>query len=261
MPARLARCRRCGLGFRNPQPDQATLAALYAAGSETAWEIADLPRPDWRRAVSMIEQIGAATVLDVGCFDGSFLASLPPSVGRYGIEINREAVRRAENRGVNIVANDLHDLESLAEQFDCVAAFDVLEHVHDPARLLSFMLGAVKPGGHLVFATGNFAAPAHRLIGSRYLYSWYQEHIAFVSPAWTHLQARRLGFEVVALERFSHHPSGKRGFVMGALKNAVYRAAQPMIDRVRGRTPAGMTPGPPVWTSAEDHFIALLRRV
>jgi SAM-dependent methyltransferase len=263
-PARLALCRDCRLGYRSPQPSRERLAELYAAGSETAWTIEDQERPDWHLAADRLREVGASSVLDVGCFDGAFFDLVDEGIERFGIEINPEAAQRAQHRGVDIVATDLHQLDELGKSFDCVVAFDVIEHVHDPAEFLAVLNRSVRVGGHVILATGDFSAPTRRLMGSRYLYSWYQEHIAFISPRWIVLQAPRLGFEVVQITRFSHHNLGLRGLVAGFAKNAAYRVAPSMVDRARIRVPsegsAPSLPAPPAWTSAKDHFLVLLRK-
>lgn len=264
MPARLAVCRHCHLGFRSPQPSREKLAELYAAGSESAWQIEDQPRPDWRRAAELVSEIAASTVLDVGCFDGSFFDLVDPDVTRLGIEINPEASQRARQRGVTILARDLHELRSIGTTVDCAVAFDVIEHVHDPADFLSELLHVVGPGGHVIIATGDFTSPEQRMMRSKYLYSWYQEHIAFVSPRWIRAHAAGLGVEIVELERFSHHPHGARGFLSGLAKNAAYRLAPDLVNRGR-RSPLAdgetlPSVAPPAWVSAKDHFLVLLRK-
>lgn len=258
--ADLAVCRTCGLGFRSPQPPQDVLARLYEAGSGTAWSEATTDRRDWEIAAEMVARVSAANVLDVGCFDGAFLDSLPPGVERVGIEINVDAAATAKGRGVRIAAEDLFDASLGEERFDLVAAFDVIEHVHDPRAFLGTMAGLVRPGGHLLFATGNLDARTWKLMGSRYLYCWFQEHIAFVSPRWTLAEAARHGLEVVDIVRFGHGPQGARAFLAGAVKNLLYKLAPGLIARLRR---AGVAPDvalpPPAWTGARDHFVALLR--
>lgn len=267
MPARLGVCRDCHLGFKSPQPSLARLAQLYAAGSDSAWLVEEEPRPDWRAAAQLVGELGSSTVLDVGCFDGAFFDQVDVSVGRFGVEINPDAAARARGRGVDVVAADLNDLAKLGREFDCVVAFDVIEHVHDPAAFLAELGRVAKTGGHVILATGNFFAPTQRLMGSRYLYSWYQEHIAFVSPRWMQMHAPRLGFNVVRVTRFSHHPRGVRGFLVGSVKNAVYRLAPGLLERLRARfrdgepgAAVGIATGPPAWLSARDHFIVLLEK-
>lgn len=268
MPADLVRCEDCGLGYRDPQPSQATLARLYQAGSATAWSVEVGSRRDWSLAAAVVARVAPANVLDVGCFDGGFLRMLPPGIERVGIEINPEAADRSREAGVRIAASDLNELAGTAESFDCVVAFDVIEHVHDPAAFLKMLAGVVRPGGHLIFATGNFDAPTWRVMGSRYLYCWFQEHIAFVSPRWTERQAAPLGLSVVELTPFGHLESGPVGFATGLAKNLLYRVAPGIVDASRKRSPAddaeqvlaGELPAPPAWVSARDHFLAVLRK-
>ena len=266
MPAKLAVCRTCHLGFRSPQPLQADLAELYESGSESAWsEGGDLERRDWELAAEWVSRVEASSVLDVGCFDGGFLELLPGTVRKAGVEINPAAARRAADRGVEIVARDLNDLAKFTEQFDLVCAFDVIEHVHDPSGFLATLANVVSPGGHVVFATGDLEAPTARVMGSRHLYSWFLEHISFVSPRWVRRAAPRLGFDIVSIEHFSHSSEARFGFLVGMLKNGVYKMSPRLLDVVRAmarpsQEPSTVPTSPPAWTSARDHMLVVLRR-
>ncbi len=262
MPAVLAVCTTCHLGFRSPQPLKVRLGELYAGGSESAWsEPDDHARRDWNLAASWVARVGATRVLDVGCFDGGFLGLLPATIVKAGVEINPAAVERAAAAGIEIVANDLHDLESVDVEFDLVSAFDVIEHVNDPRAFLDGLLHVVRPGGHVAFATGNLASPTWRLMGSKYLYSWFLEHISFVSPRWIRREAPSLGYRVVSVERFSHNSAARFGFLAGLLKNAAYRLSPRLVDSLRARSqPGGVPAAPPGWTAARDHILVILQR-
>ena len=265
MPAELAVCRTCHLGFRSPQPRIEELGALYESGSESAWSADELERRDWELAAGWVNRLGATSVLDVGCFDGGFLGLLPGSVRKAGVEINAAAARRAAGRGVKIVARDLNDLAELNQQFDLVAAFDVIEHVHDPSGFLATLANVVLPGGHVIFATGDLEAATARIMGSRHLYSWFLEHISFVSPRWVRRAAPRLGFDIVSIEHFSHTSEVRFGFLAGMLKNGVYKMSPRLLDRVRAiarpsREPLSVPTAPPAWTSARDHMLVVLRK-
>jgi SAM-dependent methyltransferase len=267
MPADLVLCRVCRLGFRHPQPSHEQLVRLYESGSDSAWSETGAERQDWKIATGLIARIGAASVLDIGCFDGGFLSGLPSGVDKVGVEIHPGAAQRAQERGVRVVAADLYELNELDERFDCVVAFDVIEHVHDPRRFLTELVSAVRPGGHVIIATGNIETPTRRFMGSRYLYSWFQEHIAFVSPRWTRSEASRLGLSVVETIRFSHTSGGLLGYFGGFVKNAAYKAAPGAVQRARVWSLATASPleralssAPPAWTAAKDHFVVLLRK-
>lgn len=252
-------CRDCHLGFRSPQPSLETLAAWYESGAHEAWTAPAKRRLDWELAERNIARLGVGSVLDVGCFDGAFLARLPQTLDRAGIEINQAAAERAREQGIRIVAADLHELADHQERFDCVVAFDVLEHVHDPQTLLASLAGAARPGGHVIVATGNLDAASWRVMGSRYLYCWFQEHIAFASPRWLANVAPGLGLEVVSVEKYSPRPGPRRGLLVGAAKNVAYRLAPRLVNRSRSGVLPGAEPAPPAWAAARDHFIAVLR--
>ena len=265
MPAELAVCRACRLGFRSPQPRLDELGALYESGSESAWCADELEREDWDMAAGWVDRLGVTSVLDVGCFDGRFLELLPSTVKKAGVEINPAAAQRAAGRGVEIVARDLNFLSELTEEFDLVSAFDVIEHVHDPSGLLAVLANLVPPGGHVIFATGDMEAPTARVMGSRHLYLWFLEHISFVSPRWVRQAAPRLGFDIVSIEHFSHSSGVRFGFLAGMLKNGAYRLSPRLLDQVRSRVrpseEASPVPtSPPAWTSARDHMLVVLRR-
>lgn len=268
MPAQLAVCQSCLLGFRSPQPSKSELADLYESGSETAWsEGSEVIRKDWELAAQWVERIGASRVLDIGCFDGGFLEMLPATILKAGVEINPAASQRAAERGVQLVASDFHDLDVVAETFDLVSAFDVIEHVHNPKAFLETLSAVVRPGGYVLFATGNLDSPTWRVLRSRYLYSWYLEHIAFVSPRWVNRHAQSLGFEVAAIDRFSHTSDKQFGFLIGLLKNCAYRISPRLANAVRVMSrhssleePPTLSAGPPAWTSARDHILVVLRK-
>jgi hypothetical protein len=101
-------------------------------------------------------------------------------------------------------------------------------------------------------------------MGSRHLYSWFLEHISFVSPRWVRRAAPRLGFDIVSIERFSHS-SARFGFLAGMLKNGLYRFSPRLLHKVRARARpsqemSAVPTSPPAWTSAKDHILVVLRR-
>ncbi|MFP3571171.1 methionine biosynthesis protein MetW, partial [Paraburkholderia sp. SIMBA_030] len=66
-------------------------------------------RPDFRAIARWVEP--RATVLDLGCGDGSLLSLLTEEldVQGYGIEINDAGVLAATQNGVNVIQQNLED--------------------------------------------------------------------------------------------------------------------------------------------------------
>ena len=96
------------------------------------------------------------SLIDVGCGGGVTLA-LAQQMGWKvsGLEIDPLACKAANNIGLNVIQGDYSKLSEIAEKFDCVLCSHVLEHVHDPAEMLSFLTGSLKSNGHLFLSLPN----------------------------------------------------------------------------------------------------------
>jgi SAM-dependent methyltransferase len=266
----LYRCESCRLAFKWPRPPQGEINASHSEGELVEWDDSFQGREDWRLAADFISRRGSPrTVLDVGCFDGQFLAQFGDDWGKYGVEVHAQAAIRARERGVRIVGEDLaRDLEKISRRFEAVVAFDVIEHVPDPMQLLTRMSSLAAPGGYVLLSSGNTDAPSWRLMGSRYWYCTLPAHISFISPRWCDLAARKLGLEIVQITRFSHvgrrTPMGEAG---DWAKNAVYKFA-PVVARTLRRLGAGamnvaahpeLADSPPCFGHSKDHLFVAFR--
>ena len=263
----LYRCRGCHLMFRSPRPDEDDLRALYSAGSDLAWISRADDRADWTTAVSWIRKrlpIGAR-ILDVGCFDGSFLELLGPQYGRFGIEIQPSAREKARARGLEIVASGYHDLDKIANRFDGIVSFDLIEHVHDPLMFLSILTRALRSPGIIIVSSANSDATTWRLMGARYWYCAISEHISFISPRWSQAAAEKVGLTLENIAFFSHVRASLPQKCSELVKNLLYRASPASVRLLRrkgvGRKNTNRFESlgeyPPSWMSARDHFIFL----
>ncbi|HWI15873.1 MAG TPA: class I SAM-dependent methyltransferase [Burkholderiales bacterium] len=266
----LYRCPACRLGFRHPRLPKAQLDALYAAGSEGSWTWEASDRTDWTLAAQTLRELlpGAARVLDIGCFDGTFLASLGPDVDKYGIEIMPSAADAARSKGIRIVASDFASLASTPGAYDAITAFDVIEHVEDPVAFLALLARAMRPGGVIVVSTGNLDAWSWALMRSSYWYCAIPEHISFLSESWFRHAARTLG---LVPERVVHYPHAKATLkrrVFETAANFTYLVAPSAIAALRrrgvGNISRDLAPElggnyPPGWFTATDHVLVTLR--
>lgn len=263
----LYRCRKCALGFRWPRLMKSHLDRLYEQGNETTWSVPVLSRRDWNIARNWLEQFipAGSQVLDMGCFDGGFLEPLTDSYRCYGIEIHPEASSRAENKGIEIIGKDF---SNVAGVFDCITAFDVIEHVEQPESFLNSCMAALKRGGYMLISTGNMDAFSFRRMGSRYWYCVIPEHISFLSPIWVALHSESMGFQIIKQARFSHGNRSLACRIKQSISNLLYHLV-PYGFRVMRRLGLGnldikshteLIDCPPGWASAKDHFIVLIRK-
>lgn len=93
--------------------------------------------------------LSARRVLDVGCDDANFLERSSAPL-RVGVDL---APRTALHGGIKLVRADARALPVLAESFDCILAFDVLEHIEHDRAVMREMLRVLAPGGTLWLST------------------------------------------------------------------------------------------------------------
>lgn len=268
---RLYRCENCQLGYRYPRPSKDQLDALYRSGCDDTWSQTDSDdRTDWRIASEWIQSgLGAGRVLDVGCFDGGFLALLSGEWRRYGIEIHPAAAERARERGIDVVGGSFYQAPDRGKPYTLVTAFDVIEHVENPLDFLKWLADLVDEGGYVMVSTGNMDASSWAMMGSRYWYCTIAEHISFISPSWIKAVAPQLELSISEIVFFPHRKASYLVKGSQVLKNNFYKVAPNFAAWLRMRGLAGKTPAarwpelkdmPPSWDTAQDHFIVVLRK-
>lgn len=261
------KCSACYLFFRWPRPTKGQSTVIYTA--HNVHYLTDARR-DWIIARNIMEQFSAKQrVLDVGCFEGDFLALLGPQWERFGIELNTHAALKAAEKGVLIVGENFDALKNLEERFEVVTAFDVIEHADDPTLLLTYMLNAVVPGGLVIIATGTTSALSWRLMKGQYWYCAFPGHISFINEQWIYRTARELGVSLLTMKRFSHGDRARAVSVwIDGLKNIAYTLSPRLFGVLRAIGLGGIdlkqNPElryyPPNWRSAKDHLLVVFQK-
>jgi SAM-dependent methyltransferase len=100
---------------------------------------------------------GSGRALDIGCGGGEFLSELrKQGWSVYGMEINTHIATFAHNqRGIDMIAGDAHELAYAKNTFDLITLWDTLEHFKDPRRALNDASLVARPSALLVVSTPN----------------------------------------------------------------------------------------------------------
>lgn len=91
---------------------------------------------------SLEETKGSKRILDLGCCSGELFDSfIRRGQEIFGVEIDKEAVKKGKEKGYHIIEGDLEEENTLKEiekiaPFDAILALDVLEHLKDPWTFL-----------------------------------------------------------------------------------------------------------------------------
>jgi len=102
---------------------------------------------------------GVVRVLDAGCGDGNFMASLSEAGFEvYGVDLSAGGIANARRRYPNLrffegsVYDDLLSMSG-APSFDAVVSIEVIEHLYNPRLFVRRAHEALCPGGLLIVTT------------------------------------------------------------------------------------------------------------
>lgn len=162
-------------------------------------------------------------VLDVGCGGGILSESMAEKGAQVtGIDLGEKALKVAQlhslERGV-AVDYRLIAAEALAEQeagaYDVVTCLEMLEHVPDPASIVSACAKLVKPGGHVFFSTinRNLKAYAFAVLGAEYILQMLpkgtHDYAKFIKPSELASFARQANLTLQVQAGMSYNPITK----------------------------------------------------
>ena len=104
------------------------------------------------------DQIGENDkVLEIGCNSGKFLKRvLEKTKDVLGLDFNPSALAKAAERGVNAIDQSIEShAEDHTDAYDVICAFQVLEHLNQPGKVMASVKKALRPGGKLVISVPN----------------------------------------------------------------------------------------------------------
>ncbi len=182
---RIVRCSHCSFAFTSPQFEPEEYREIYAqscmgTASDQALVAAEHYRG--RRLAALVRRfVGHGRLLDFGCGRGGFLASAE-GFDRTGFEV---AYDEAPPPGVAVFSGDflsqIGQPPFVANSFDVITAFDVLEHLADIDTYVRALASVVRPGGHFIVSVPDVDSLVARLSGRRWN-SFLLEHLWYFSP-------------------------------------------------------------------------------
>lgn len=141
--------------------------------------------------------------LDIGCGHGVVRRQIEGCSAWItdGADLNRTALAQNRTQSGETLLYDIHERQpGLAESYDFVILFDVLEHVAQPQEFLRSVLYHLKPGGWLflnVPALNSLLSPFDRVIGHLRRYNRRTLRAEFDPHAWEVRDIRYWGFSML----------------------------------------------------------------
>ena len=181
------KCRDCDLIYISPRPDPSDVANLYdhdsAHVSAGEWIAASKSFGKRLKAKYSLKYIrayrGSGDLLEIGAGGGAFLRQAAKYFRVHAAEFNPEQASYLNSSGVDCRQGEFSKTFS-GMQFDVIYHCDVLSHFADPVKEFVAMRDMLKPGGIIVFETGNLGDLATRYY--HLIDRWqYPDHLYFFS--------------------------------------------------------------------------------
>ena len=256
-------CAGCGLVRNGSAVDQRWLAAHYesyelglaAAAGEPLFFTPDGVKPrsqvicDWiLESVTAVTTAVPATVLEIGCGEGSVLARCAqawPSSRVAGLDLSDASVAVATSSGLTAAKGSYGDVDGT---HDLIYSFAVIEHVPSPGDFLARLRDHLSPGGLLIVAQPCQDRGSNDLFFTDHLHHFSSRHVAsYGGRAGLVERLRTVGTPLIpdfSLHVFSRHGAAAAPIIAGPPHQiqqviAAWRSAFDRLDRwlddTRGR--------------------------
>jgi 2-polyprenyl-3-methyl-5-hydroxy-6-metoxy-1,4-benzoquinol methylase len=165
-------CTGCATSYMSPRPSERVMADYYANSENYAfWAARIFPaseaarrakihEPRFARVVEYCAHYGVptGTLVEVGPGFGTFCAVATQS-GKFrrvlAVEPTPQLAAACRARGVAVVEKRIEDAGAELPPADVLCAFEVIEHLFDPARFVADCARLLAPGGLLVLSCPN----------------------------------------------------------------------------------------------------------
>jgi len=173
--------------------------------------------------IRQFAEISGTKVVDVGCGGGILTEGLAQAgANALGIDLSDELIDIADLHGLETGCNARYEkisAEALAERepagFDHVTCMEMLEHVPDPASVVSACARLVKPEGMVFFSTLNRVPKAYLLaiVAAEHVLKMVpkgtHEYKTFIKPSELCQMARSNGLELKGIIGIQYNPFSK----------------------------------------------------
>lgn len=214
-----------------------------------------------RRRLEEVLDGRARRILEIGCGDGNFLATLRRAGWDiHGQEFGADTSAIVQRRhGIPMITGPLESV-SIERQFPVVAAYHVFEHIYHPAVWLTQVRQFVEPSGLLHLQVPNAGSLTRKLSGDVWSGLVYPQHVYFYDPQTLQRLLNRSGFSVLVTSTWDPwHGPGAVASSVANIANRVSSGRRPWNARVveQPARPAANVTAPP---ETRSRLKAVLRR-
>ncbi len=207
-------CKKCATVFVNPRPSFGDLKKLYSGSASTTFWVNEFftPLVDVRkdkifrpRAEYISKACGGhkcRVIGDIGAGFGLFLEELRklwPEAKYVAIEPSPEAIDICKKKGFDVQCATIEEIAGCEDSFDLLTAFEVIDHLFNPAEFLSRAQALLKPGGYLFCTAVNGHGFDILLLGEKSKSFSPPLHLNFFNPHSLFILFKKFGLDILEL--------------------------------------------------------------
>lgn len=201
------KCLNCGLVWINPLPSDDELNQFYTKYYQ--YRLSETKLTEQRKIMYLLDKewleqfIKKGRLLDIGCSDGSFLSNFDEEWEKYGVEIGSDAVKQAQQRGINVIEGSAKEALGFGKKFDCVMLRGTIEHFTDPLGAIEVVSKLINVGGYIFFtATPDVNSFSAQLYKEKWNMFAPPAHLFYFSVETLTKLVEKFNFEKVAEHHF-----------------------------------------------------------
>jgi SAM-dependent methyltransferase len=212
-----AECVECGTVFLNPRPLSRYFDLFYRESESVKfWSTDFYPGVEERRREKIyapraslikdkIVSSGCRDVrlVDIGSGYGTFLQEVKRcglDEAPVGIEPNSMLAEQCRGRGFEVIESMLEDCAGSENRFTAAVAFEVLDHVFNPAFFVRKAGELLKPGGVALFTLASSGGYDFKLLGKDHDTVIPPHHINFFNTGSVAVLMKNNGFSRIEVE-------------------------------------------------------------
>lgn len=136
-----------------------------------------------------------ASLLEVGCGSGWMLKIMKDLGWNVeGVDFDPYAVENAKSKGLCVNCGTLSSQGYLDNHFDVIIMSHLIEHIHEPLKLLDECYRILKPGGKLVIVTPNIGSLGHQYFKASWRGLEPPRHLHIFTPNSLENLTKKAGF-------------------------------------------------------------------
>lgn len=207
-------CSTCDTLFVNPRPTYENLMQIYADSQSAKFWIEEffLPmvaarrekifRPRVEYITEKFPLLHTGVIGDIGAGFGIFseeLKKIWPNANIIAIEPSVDMAGICRDKGLSVIESTMENIDPHCQKFDLLTAFELFEHLHNPALFAMKASELLNVGGYLYLTTLNGLGFDIQLLWERSKSVTPPHHLNFFNPQSIRLMLEKFGFTLIEI--------------------------------------------------------------